>query len=102
MNKNTLFTYTHTLKPNLLNDFRIGYHRLDFNTLNQFLVNGQPGSGTALGIPGFDGDTKYNNPGLPSVNVSTFSGLVCRWHELVPVRHDVPGLGRPGLEPRLA
>src|SRR5436190_6883439 len=75
VNKNTLFTYTHTLKPNLFNDFRIGYHRLDFNTLNQFSVNGPSDSGTALGIPGFDGDTKYNNPGLPSVNVSTFSSL---------------------------
>jgi hypothetical protein len=75
VNKNTLFTYTHTLKPNLFNDFRIGYHRLDFDTLNQFSVNNQQGAGTALGIPGFDGDTKYSNPGLPSVNVSTFSGL---------------------------
>src|SRR3954463_3576812 len=75
VNKNTLFTYTHTLKPNLFNDFRIGYHRLDFNTLNQFFVNGENGAGTSLGIPGFDGDTKYNNPGLPSVNVSNFSSL---------------------------
>ena len=84
VNKNTLFTYTHTLKPNLFNDFRIGYHRLDFNTLNQFFVNGQGDSGTALGIPGFDGDTKYNNPGLPSVNVSTFSSLAAggtNWYQ---------------------
>ena len=75
VNKNTLFTYTHTLKPTLFNDFRIGYHRLDFDTLNQFYVNNQQGAGTALGIPGFDGDTRYNNPGLPSFNVSNFSGL---------------------------
>ena len=75
VNKNTLFTYTHTLKPTLFNDFRIGYHRLDFDTLNPFYVNNQQGAGTALGIPGFDGDTKYNNPGIPSVNVSNFSGL---------------------------
>ena len=84
VNKNTLFTYTHTLKPNLFNDFRIGYHRLDFNTLNQFLVNDQAGSGTALGIPGFDGDTKYDNPGIPSVNVSTFSSLAAggtNWYQ---------------------
>jgi outer membrane receptor protein involved in Fe transport len=75
VNKNTLFTYTHTLQPNLFNDFRVGYHRLDFNTLNQFSVNGEEGAGTSLGIPGFNGDTQFNNPGLPSVNVSTFSGL---------------------------
>ena len=75
VNKNTLVTYTHTLKPTLFNDFRIGYHRLDFDTLNQFAVNDQQGAGTALGIPGFDGDTKYNNPGIPSFNISNFSGL---------------------------
>ena len=75
INKNTLFAYTHTLKPNLLNDFRIGYHRIDFDTLNQFSVNGPADAGTALGIPGFNGDTQYNNPGIPSVNVSNFSGL---------------------------
>ncbi len=32
-------------------------------------------AGTSLGIPGFDGDTRYSNPGLPSVNISNFSGL---------------------------
>jgi hypothetical protein len=26
-----------------------------------------------LGIPGFDGDVRYNNPGLPSVNISNFT-----------------------------
>src|SRR3954465_727475 len=74
-NKNTLFTYTHTLKPNLFNDLRIGYAPPSFNTRVKFFVNGENGAGTALGIPGFDGDTKYSNPGLPSVNVSTFGGL---------------------------
>ena len=34
VNKNTLVSYTHTLRPTLLNDFRIGYHRVDFDTLN--------------------------------------------------------------------
>ena len=52
VNKNTLFTYTHTLKPNLFNDFRIGYHRLDFNTLNQFLVNDQAGCRHGARHPG--------------------------------------------------
>ncbi|HMJ87332.1 MAG TPA: carboxypeptidase-like regulatory domain-containing protein, partial [Vicinamibacterales bacterium] len=75
VNKNTLFSYTHTLKTNLYNDFRIGYHRLDFNTLNQFEVNGVAGAGSDLGIPGFNGDVKFNNAGLPSINVSNFSGL---------------------------
>ncbi len=26
-------------------------------------------------FPGFDGDVKYSNPGLPSINISNFSGL---------------------------
>src|SRR5439155_550648 len=75
VNKNWLVSYTHTLKPNLLNDFRVGYHRIDFDTLNYFNVNGLTGIGAGLGIPGFDGDVKYNNPGIPTVNVSNFAGL---------------------------
>ena len=47
-NKNWLFGYTHTLRPNLYNDFRIGYHHIDFDTLNQFAVNGQADAGTSL------------------------------------------------------
>ena len=75
VNKNWLGSYTHTLRPNLLNDFRIGYHRIDFDTVNPFYVDGPADAGTALGIPGFTGDTAYSNPGLPSINVSNFSGL---------------------------
>ena len=75
VNKNTLVSYTHTLRPNLHNDFRIGYHRIDFDTLNHFSVNGIPSAGTDLGIAGFNGDTRFSNPGLPSINISNFSGL---------------------------
>ncbi|PYQ02647.1 MAG: hypothetical protein DMF83_23135, partial [Acidobacteria bacterium] len=75
VNKNWLFGYTHTLRPNLHNDFRIGYHHIDFDTLNQFAVNGQADAGTSLGIPGFNGDTKFGNPGIPSVNVTNFQTI---------------------------
>jgi hypothetical protein len=75
VNKNWLLGYTHTFSPNLHNDFRVGYHRVAFDTLNPFEVNGQTDAGASLGIPGFDGDIKYANPGIPSINVSTFSGL---------------------------
>jgi carboxypeptidase family protein len=75
VNKNWLFGYTHTLKPNLHNDFRIGYHRIDFDTLNYFSVSGINDAGASLGIPGFDGDVRYANPGIPSINVSNFAGL---------------------------
>jgi len=74
VNKNTLVSYTHTLSPTLYNDFRIGYHRIDFDTLNAFSVDGITGAGTDLGIPGFDGDVRYNNPGIPTVNISGFNG----------------------------
>jgi Carboxypeptidase regulatory-like domain len=75
VNKNTLVSYTHTLTSTLHNDFRIGYHRIDFDTVNPFYVNGDTDAGASLGIPGFDGDVRYNNPGLPSINISNFSGL---------------------------
>jgi Carboxypeptidase regulatory-like domain len=84
VNKNWLFSYTHTLRSNLLNDFRIGYHRIDFDTLNPFSVDGPADAGTSLGIPGFNGDTLYNNPGLPSINVSNFSSLAAggtNWYQ---------------------
>jgi len=75
VNKNWLGSYTHTLGTNLFNDFRIGYHRLDFNTLNYFSLNNIASAGADIGIPGFTGDVTYNNPGLPSVNVSNFASL---------------------------
>ena len=34
VNKNTLGSWQQTLSPTLLNDFRIGYHRLDIDSLN--------------------------------------------------------------------
>jgi len=75
VNYNTVVSYTHTLSPKLLNDFRIGYHKVRFDTLNPFLVGGQHSAGSQLGIPGFDGDVRYDNPGIPSINVSGFAGL---------------------------
>ncbi len=72
-NQNWLFGYTHTLSNTLLNDFKIGYHKVTFDTLNQFAVNGPEDAGTSLGIPGFNGDTQFGNPGIPSVNVSNFT-----------------------------
>ena len=84
VNKNWLFSYTHTLRSNLHNDFRVGYHRIDFDTLNHFWVNGMQSAGANLGIPGFDGDVRYGNLGIPSVNITAFSGLGqggTNWHQ---------------------
>ena len=72
-NQNWLFGYTHTLTNTLLNDFKIGFHKVTFDTLNQFAVDGPDDAGTSLGIPGFNGDTTFGNPGLPSVNISNFT-----------------------------
>ena len=100
VNKNTLFSYTHTLRPNLYNDFRIGYHRIDFDTLNDFSVNGVATAGADLGIPGFNGDVRYNNPGHPEHQHQQLQRPWRRGCELVPVRHDVPDVERHGLQPR--
>ena len=75
LNKNTLGSYQQTISPTLLNDFRIGYHRIDFDSLNNFTLDGNDSAGSDLGIPGFDGDVRYENPGIPSIGVSAFSGL---------------------------
>ena len=75
INHNTLVAYTHTLTNKLLNDFRIGYHRVNNDDLNYFQINGLANAGSNLGIPGFDGDVRYNNAGIPTFTVTGFSGL---------------------------
>ena len=84
VNKNWLGSYTHSLGANLHNDFRIGYHRMDVDTLNYFWVNGIEGAGSALGIPGFDADVAFENHGIPNFGISAFSGLGqggTNWHQ---------------------
>jgi hypothetical protein len=67
--------YTHTLTANLVNDVRVGRNFFTTATLNPFAVSGQASAGTNLGIPGFDGDTKYQNPGIPDFSITGFNGL---------------------------
>src|SRR6266496_749560 len=62
-------------QPRVNKNWLFGYTHIDFDTLNQFSVTGKADAGTSLGIPGFDGDTKFGNPGIPSVNVSNFTGI---------------------------
>ena len=73
-NKNTLGSWQQTLSPTLLNDFRIGYHRLDIDSLNNLMIAGVPSAGSDIGIPGFDGDVRYDNPGIPTIGLTGFSG----------------------------
>ena len=67
--------YTQTITPNLVNDLRVGRNFLSTATLNPFSVAANKNAGTALGIPGFNGDTTYNNPGIPDFNITGFNGL---------------------------
>ena len=54
VNKNWLLGYTHTLNPNLYNDFRIGYHQINFDTLNPFdALWSVPDLGPVYGHAGF-------------------------------------------------
>ncbi len=69
-NQNILVAYTHTLTPALLNDFRIGYHKVTDDSYNYFSYSGLGNAGAELGIPGFDGDVRFRNPGIPSFFVT--------------------------------
>lgn len=67
--------YTHTLTANLVNDARFGRNYFNTASLNYFAVNNLVNAGSQLGIPGFTGDVAYNNPGLPTMNISGFQGF---------------------------
>jgi hypothetical protein len=67
--------YTHTLSANLVNDFRVGRYFFKSATVNPFTSNNQSDAGTSLGIPGFNGDTAYHNPGTPDFTITGFNGF---------------------------
>ncbi len=67
--------YTHTLTPTIVNDARFGRQYLNTGSLNYFTVNNLANAGTALGIPGFNGDTVYGNSGIPDMNINGFTGV---------------------------
>jgi hypothetical protein len=70
--RNLAIGYTHIITRNLINDFRIGFNTVSSNSLNYFAVNNLTDAGTKLGIPGFNSDSIYNNPGIPSINFDTY------------------------------
>ena len=74
-NSNYSVGYTQTFTPNLVNDLRVGRNYFATATLNPFAVAGNANAGTSLGIPGFNGDTVYNNPGIPDFGITGFNGL---------------------------
>ncbi len=73
-NTNIAFGYTQTITPNLVNDFRFGRNHIVTNALNYWEINGLKDAGSLLGIPGFTGDVRFNNPGIPVMSISNFIG----------------------------
>jgi hypothetical protein len=87
--RNYALGYTRVINPNLVNDFRIGLNTVISNSLDYFAVNGPKDAGTALGIPGFNSDTLYGNPGIPSMYVDvlgnnngpTLGNTTANWYQ---------------------
>jgi Carboxypeptidase regulatory-like domain/TonB dependent receptor len=74
-NRNIAVGYTHILSATVINDFRFGRNHLMTNNLNYWTVNNLLDAGTKLGIPNFNGDTAFRNPGIPDITVSGFMTL---------------------------
>ena len=74
-NTNGLIAYTHILTPKLINDLRVGFNKFSSNQLNYFYTAGLTTAGTQLGIPGFTADTANQNPGIPTITITNYTGL---------------------------
>lgn len=72
---NYVIGYTHTLSPNIVNDMRFGRNFFSSPSLNYFAVNNLTNAGTQLGIPGFNGDVAFADPGIPVMSISGFQGF---------------------------
>jgi Carboxypeptidase regulatory-like domain/TonB dependent receptor len=73
--RNWVVGYTQTISPTMVNDIRVGRQNLSTDALNYFYVNNLKNAGANLGIPGFNGDVLYNDPGLPVINITSYIGL---------------------------
>lgn len=73
--RNYAIGYTHVLTSNLVNVIYLGVNKVSSDNLNYWYANGLKDAGTKLGIPGFTGDTQYNNPGVPNVVISGYQGV---------------------------
>lgn len=70
--RNAALGFTQTITPTLINDFHIGLNTVTSNNLDYWAQNGLKDAGTKLGIPGFNSDTLYNNPGIPTIYFDTY------------------------------
>src|SRR5262249_19057358 len=65
LTNNHILSYTHTISPSLVSEIRLGRNYFDSETVNPFYTNRVKDAGTQLGIPGFDADSRFGNPGIP-------------------------------------
>jgi len=72
---NAIIGYTHIITPSLINDLRFGFNKFSTNALNYFYTNKLTSAGSDLGISGFDADVKNNNPGIPTISISNYTGM---------------------------
>jgi hypothetical protein len=82
-NGNFSVGYTHVLTPRLVSEARFGGQYSNASLVNQFYVDHIVSAGANLGIPGFDADVLYNNPGIPDFMVPGFTAFLKYWHELI-------------------
>src|SRR5262249_9214119 len=83
VNATTIPVHTHswrvgwpqTISPKMVNDVHVGRPPLITNPLNYWYVNNLTTAGKDLGIPGFDGDVRFSNPGIPVISNSNLMSL---------------------------
>src|SRR5207244_11419551 len=63
------------LSPTLGNRLLVGPNSSTTATVNYCSTAGLGSAGTNLGIPQFNGDSAYNNPGIPEFNITGFNGI---------------------------
>ena len=82
--RNWVVGWTQTISPNMVNDVRVGKQNLTTNALNYWYVNNLTTAGKDLGIPGFDGDVRFNNPGIPVIansNLMSLGNAATNWFQ---------------------
>ena len=72
---NWVGAWTQTISPTMVNDLRVGKQALSTNALNYFYTGNLTHAGSDIGIPGFDGDVRYADPGIRYVTTTGFQAL---------------------------
>ena len=94
VNNNWLGGYTHTLKPNLLNDFRIGYHRRQLRHAQSFRGRRTFRRRLVARHPGIRRRREVQQPRAAEHQHQQLLRARRGRHQLVSIRHDVPDVQR--------